>query len=76
MRPNADSINEVDRIRAIAVRHANRESSHFPRLFAYSLDHTTEINPLIYDPAASLVVQGTQRMFLGEKCLSTALDKA
>ena len=49
------------------MRHANRQSSHLPRFFAYSLDHTTEINPLIYDPAASLVIQGTQRMFIGGK---------
>lgn len=57
----------LDKIRAIAMRHAGRPSLKLPRLFAYTLDHTTEIDPLIYDPAASLVIQGTQRMFIGDK---------
>lgn len=38
-----------------------------PRLFAYSLNDTTEIDPLIYDPAVSLVLQGTQRIFIGDQ---------
>lgn len=63
----AAATSEIAKIRASAVRHANRQSSHLPRLFAHFLDHTTEIGPLIYDPAASLVVQGTQRMFIGDK---------
>ncbi len=49
------------------MRHAGRSNPKLPRLFAYTLDHTTEIDPLIYDPAASLVIQGTQRMFIGDK---------
>jgi AraC-like DNA-binding protein len=60
-------MSELDKIRAMAVRHAGRQSPQLPRLFAYTLDHTTEIDPLIYDPAASLVIQGTQRMFIGDK---------
>lgn len=58
---------DLDRIRAMAMRHAGRTHPQLPRLFTYSLDHTTEIDPLIYDPAVSLVVQGTQRMFIGDK---------
>ena len=58
---------ELDKIRDIAMRHAGSPSLKLPRLFAYTLDHTTEIDPLIYDPAASLVIQGTQRMFIGDK---------
>lgn len=58
---------ELDEIREMALRHAGRQSLQLPRLFAYTLDHTTEIDPLIYDPAASLVVQGTQRMFIGDQ---------
>ncbi|WP_369977687.1 AraC family transcriptional regulator [Xanthomonas bundabergensis] len=58
---------ELDEIREMALRHAGRRSLQLPRLFAYSLDHTTEVDPLIYDPAASLVIQGTQRMFIGDQ---------
>ncbi|AST28102.1 MULTISPECIES: AraC family transcriptional regulator [Ralstonia solanacearum species complex] len=57
----------LDQIRAMAMRHAGRKHPQLPRLFTYTLNHTTEVDPLIYDPAASLVVQGTQRMFIGEK---------
>ncbi|MBY2917537.1 AraC family transcriptional regulator [Rhizobium leguminosarum] len=60
-------MSELDKIRAMAMRHAGRQSPQLPRLFAYTLDHTTEIDPLIYDPAASLVIQGAQRMFIGDK---------
>lgn len=60
-------MSELDKIRAMAMRHAGRKNSQLPRLFAYSLDHTTEVDPLIYDPAVSLVIQGTQRMFIGDK---------
>ena len=60
-------MSELDRIRAMAVRHAGHPSPQLPRLFAYALDHTTEVDPLIYDPAVSLVIQGTQRMFIGDK---------
>jgi AraC-like DNA-binding protein len=60
-------MSELDTIRAIAMRHAGRASLKLPRLFAYTLDHTTEVDPLIYDPAVSLVIQGTQRMFIGDK---------
>lgn len=62
-------MSELDKIRTIAMRHAGHPSLKLPRLFAYTLDHTTEIDPLIYDPAASLVIQGTQRMFIGDKML-------
>lgn len=60
-------MNQLDKIRVMAVRHAGSHNPQLPRLFAYSLDHTTEVDPLIYDPAASLVIQGTQRMFIGDK---------
>lgn len=60
-------MSELDKMRTIAMRHAGRPSSRLPRLFAYTLDHTTEVDPLIYDPAVSLVIQGTQRMFIGDK---------
>jgi AraC-like DNA-binding protein len=60
-------MSELDEIREMAARRAGRQSPQLPRLFAYSLDHTTEIDPLIYDPAASLVIQGTQRMFIGDQ---------
>jgi AraC-like DNA-binding protein len=62
-------MSELDKVRAIAMRHAGSANPKLPRLFAYTLDHTTEIDPLIYDPAASLVIQGTQRMFIGDKML-------
>lgn len=60
-------MSELDKIRAMAVRHAGRQSPQLPRLIAYTLDHTTEVDPMIYDPAVSLVIQGTQRMFIGDK---------
>ncbi|MEL4887266.1 AraC family transcriptional regulator [Pectobacterium betavasculorum] len=60
-------MSDLDHIRAMATRHAGRKHPQLPRLFTYTLDHTTEVDPLIYDPAASLVVQGTQRMFIGDK---------
>lgn len=59
--------NELDEIRAMALRQAGRQNPQLPRLFAYTLDHTTEIDPLIYEPAASLVIQGAQRMFIGDQ---------
>lgn len=58
---------DLDQIRAIAKRYAGRKHPQLPRLFTYTLDHTTEVDPLIYDPAVSLVIQGTQRMFIGDK---------
>jgi hypothetical protein len=60
-------MSELDEIRAMALRHAGRQNPQLPRLFAYTLDHTTEIDPLIYEPAASLVIQGVQRMFIGDQ---------
>jgi AraC-like DNA-binding protein len=60
-------MSELDDIRDMALRHAGPRNTQLPRLFAYTLDHTTEIDPLVYDPAASLVVQGTQRMFIGDQ---------
>lgn len=60
-------MNELDAIRAIAMRHAGQQNQRLPRLFAYTLDHTTAVDPLIYDPAVSLVIQGTQRMFIGDQ---------
>jgi AraC-like DNA-binding protein len=60
-------MSELDDIRDMALRHAGREHPQLPRLFAYSLDHTTEVDALIYDPAASLVIQGMQRMFIGDQ---------
>ncbi|MCC5067083.1 AraC family transcriptional regulator [Xanthomonas campestris] len=58
---------DLDQIRAIATRHSERKQPKLPRLFTYIVHQTTEVDPLIYDPAASLVVQGTQRMFIGDK---------
>ena len=60
-------MHEIDVIRAIARRHAGPPDPQLPRLFAYSLDHTTAVDALVYDPAVSLVVQGTQRMFIGDQ---------
>ena len=60
-------MSDLDEIRAMAVRHAGRQSPQLPRLFAYTLDHATEIYPLLYEPAASLVVQGSQRTFIGDQ---------
>jgi len=60
-------MDELDEIRAMALRHAGRQNPQLARLFAYTLDHTTEIDPLIYEPAASLVIQGAQRMFIGDQ---------
>ncbi|MGO4317933.1 AraC family transcriptional regulator [Agrobacterium sp. MCAB5] len=60
-------MSELDEIREMAVRHAGRPNQQLPRLVAYTLDHTTEVDPLVYDPAASLVIQGTQRMFIGDQ---------
>ncbi|MGL3822275.1 AraC family transcriptional regulator [Sphingopyxis sp. R3-92] len=58
---------ELDEIREMAMRHAGQPNPQLPRLFTYTLDHTTEVDPLIYDPAVSLVIQGTQRMFIGDR---------
>lgn len=69
-------MSKLDTIRTVALRHAGRPSLKLPRMFAYTLDHTTEIDPLIYDPAASLVIQGPQRMFIGDKMSSTNPVKA
>jgi len=62
-------MDELDEIRAIAMRHAGSRHSKLPRLFSYTLDHTTEVDPLIYEPAVSLVIQGTQRMYIGDQVL-------
>ena len=60
-------MDDLDAIRAVAMRHTGRQHAQLPRLFAYTLDHTTAVDPLIYDPAVSLVIQGTQRMFIGDQ---------
>ncbi|MBD8804958.1 AraC family transcriptional regulator [Pseudomonas syringae] len=60
-------MSKLDEIREMALRHVGRHSLQLPRLFAYSLNRTTEIDPLIYDPACSLVIQGTQRMYIGDQ---------
>ncbi|MGE7472039.1 AraC family transcriptional regulator [Bosea sp. NPDC003192] len=60
-------MNELEKIRAMAMRHAGQTNLLIPRLLSYSLDHPTEVDPMIYDPAVSLVIQGTQRMFIGGK---------
>ena len=60
-------MSDLDEIRDVALRHAGRQNPQLPRLVAYTLDYRTEVDPLIYDPAASLVIQGTQRMFIGDQ---------
>lgn len=60
-------MDELDAIRALVTRYAGQQHQRLPRLFAYTLNHTTEVDPLIYDPAVSLVIQGTQRMFIGDQ---------
>ena len=58
---------ELADIATIAQRHAGAENAALPRLRVYTLDHPTEVAPLLYDPVVCLILQGAKRTFIGDQ---------
>ncbi len=50
-----------------AVRHSGKPQACLPRLVASRFDRPTEVEPLVYDPIATLVLQGRKRVFIGDR---------
>ncbi|MBO1041181.1 AraC family transcriptional regulator N-terminal domain-containing protein [Brucella pituitosa] len=50
------AITDLTNIRAAALRLAGNSS--IARLHVYTLDHPTELRPLIYEPVVCLILQG------------------
>ena len=58
---------ELHDIATLARRHAGAENPALSRLRIYTLDRTTEVGALLYDPVVCLVLQGAKRTFIGDK---------
>lgn len=62
-------MNDLDAIRAIALRHAGRPNPALPRVLVYRIDDLTAAAGLIYEPVVCLVLQGRKRTFIGDTVL-------
>ncbi len=60
-------MDKLDEIRSLAIRHAGAEYPGMSRLSIYSITEPTELNALVYDPMAFIVLQGTKRTIIGDK---------
>jgi hypothetical protein len=60
-------MDKLDEIRALALRHAGVKYSGMPRLSILSVTQPTELSALVYDPMASIVLQGTKRTIIGDQ---------
>jgi AraC-type transcriptional regulator len=60
-------MDKLDEIRALAIRHAGVKHPGMPRLSIYRINEPTELNALVYDPVALIVLQGTKRTIIGDK---------
>ncbi|TCP30119.1 AraC family transcriptional regulator [Sphingomonas sp. BK235] len=56
-------------MKAIALRTAGSPLDAMPRLHCYLQSEATPPVPLIYDPVATLVLQGTKRTIIGDRVL-------
>lgn len=62
-------MSDLDDIRAIVQRHADRFNPTLPRVLAYRIDDLTAAAGLIYEPVVCLVLQGRKRTFIGNTVL-------
>ena len=60
-------MDKLDEIRALAIRHAEVKHPGMSRLSIYRINEPTELNALVYDPMAFIVLQGTKRTIIGDK---------
>lgn len=58
---------KLDEIRALAMRHAGVKHPGMSRLSIHSISKPTDLNSLIYDPMAFIVLQGTKRTIIGDQ---------
>ncbi|MBP1862239.1 AraC family transcriptional regulator [Rhizobium herbae] len=60
-------MDKLDEIRALATRHAGVKHPGMSRLSIFSITEPTELNALVYNPMAFIVLQGTKRTFIGDQ---------
>lgn len=60
-------MDRLDEIRALAIRHAGFKHPGMSRLSIYSISEPTELNALVYNPMAFIVLQGTKRTIIGDR---------
>jgi len=60
-------MDKLDEIRALAARHAGVKYPGLSRLSIYSSTKPTELNALVCDPTAVIVLQGTKRSVIGDQ---------
>jgi len=60
-------MDKLDEIRALAIRHAGVNYPGLSRLSIYSSTTPTELNALVCDPMAIIVLQGTKRSVIGDQ---------
>jgi AraC-like DNA-binding protein len=60
-------MDKIDETRTLALRHAGVKYSGMPRLSILSVTQPTELSALVYDPMASIVLQGTKRTIIGDQ---------
>ena len=60
-------MDKLDEIRALAIRHAGVKHPGMSRLSIYRINEPTELNCLVYDPTAFIVLQGTKRTIIGDQ---------
>lgn len=60
-------MDNLDEIRALAIRHAGVKHLGMSRLSIYRINEPTELNALVYDPMAFIVLQGIKRTIIGDQ---------
>ncbi len=60
-------MDKLDEIRALAIRHAGVKHPGMSRLSICSITTPTDLNCLVYDPMAFIVLQGTKRTIIGDQ---------
>lgn len=63
-------MDKLDEICALAIRHAGVKHPGMPRLSIYRVTEPTELNALVYNPVAFIVLQGTKRSIIGDQVFS------
>jgi len=60
-------MDKLDETRALALRHAGAKHPGMARLSIISASKPTELEALVYEPMAFIVLQGTKRTIIGDK---------
>ncbi len=60
-------MDKLDNIRALARRHAGLKHPGMLRLSIYCSTERTELNALVYNPMAFIVLQGIKRSIIGDQ---------